>query len=232
MDWAKAIERNREALAVVVAGLFAMLGFDGAAAGRVPQGLRSAVLRVLRPAESAMRRLIVVAARGLVAVLGPARAMPAGAMPAGAIIGTGGARAPAFQLVDPRRHFALPGKVTFTRHPPRVFFFGGDPRVAALPMWSAPAPAPVAKPAPPPDDGQRLWRRLQALKLALNDLPRQARRLARWRARRQKLPGATFTSPLRPGTAPGHRRTAVHDVDTILHDCQWLAFDALRPDTS
>ena len=43
-------------------------------------------------------------------------------------------------------------------------------------LW--PAPQPVADPAPPPDglvNAQRLTRRLQALKLALEDLPRQAR---------------------------------------------------------
>ena len=37
-----------------------------------------AVLRVLRPAESAMRRLIVIAARGLVVKVVPSRPMPKG----------------------------------------------------------------------------------------------------------------------------------------------------------
>ena len=69
-DWAGAIERNSEALKGIVAALFAMLGLDGEdAVSRIPQPLHRAVLRVLRPAESAMRRLIVIAARGLVVKL-------------------------------------------------------------------------------------------------------------------------------------------------------------------
>ena len=229
MDWAKAIERNREALAAIVAALFVMLGFDGTAGGGVPHGLRGMVLRVLRPAESAARRLIVVMARGLTVTLGASRAMPAGP-----IARTGAGRKAAFQLADPRKHFALPGAVKFTRHPPRIFVFGGDPRVAALPMWSAPVPEAVEAPPPIEEsvEGARLWQRLAALKLALDDLPRQARRLARWRARREKSPTRKPTSPLRPGPAPGHRRKPVHDVDRVLAECQWLAFDATRRDTS
>ena len=65
MDWARAIERNSEALVGIVEALFTMLGLVGSATvSRIPQPLHNAVLRVLRPAESAMRRLIVIAARG------------------------------------------------------------------------------------------------------------------------------------------------------------------------
>jgi hypothetical protein len=56
--------------------------------------------------------------------------------------------------------------------------------------------------------------------------------LARWRARRALRPGLTFTSPLRPGRPPGHRRTPLHEVDRILAECHGLARDALAPDTS
>ena len=67
-----AIKRNSEALKGIVAALFAMLGLDGEAmVGRIPRSLHRAVLRVLRPAESAVRRLIIIAARGL--VVKPAR---------------------------------------------------------------------------------------------------------------------------------------------------------------
>mgnify|MGYP001351667103 CR=1 FL=1 len=72
-DWARAIERNSEALNGIVAELFAMLGLAGeAVVGRIPQPLHRAVLHVLRPAESAVRRLIIIAARGLVVKLKPA----------------------------------------------------------------------------------------------------------------------------------------------------------------
>ena len=79
MDWARAIERNSEALKGIVEALFAMLGLAGTdTVARIPQPLHRAVLRLLRPAESAMRRLVVIAARGLVVKLLPSRPMPAG----------------------------------------------------------------------------------------------------------------------------------------------------------
>ena len=227
MDWARAIERNSEALKGIIEALFALLGLDGTdAASRIPPPLHSAVLRVLRPAESALRRLIVIAARGLVVKAAPSRSMPAGP-----IIGKGGNSRPSFQLFDPRKNFALTHRRTFARIAPRIHFFGNDPRVAAL--W--PAPPPAAEPAPASDglvNAERLSRRLQALKSALDDLPRQARRLARWRVRREKVPSLKFKSPLRPGRPPGYRRKPVHEVDEVLIECHGLACDALKPDTS
>ena len=227
MDWARAIERNSEALKGIVEALFAMLGLaDDATVSRIPQSLHRAVLRVLRPAESAMRRLVVIAARGLVVKSAPSRPMPAGQ------IGKGGRSRPSFQLFDPRKNFeVLRQRRRTTRNPPRIHFFPYDPRVAAL--W--PARPPAADPAPPPDGlvgAERLSRRLQALKLALEDLPRQARRLARWRVRREKAKSPKFRSPLRPGHPPGYRRKPVHLVDEVLIECHGLACDAMMPDTS
>jgi hypothetical protein len=95
---------------------------------------------------------------------------------------------------------------------------------------------PAAAPAPPPDDGQvdagRLHLRLQALKTALEDLPRQTRRLVRARARREKVPSLRFKLPMRPGRPPGHRKKPVHEVAHVLAECHALAFKALAPDTS
>ena len=102
MDWNAAIEKNRAALKRVLAMLVAMAGLDGfssplagedgsARRGRaeppaepgegcshglpvtLPRHLHRAVLALLRPAEAAARRLIIVAARGLVVALPPAR---------------------------------------------------------------------------------------------------------------------------------------------------------------
>ncbi len=227
MDWDLAIKRNSEALVGIVAALFAMLGIAGSdMAARIPQPLHRAVLRVLRPAESAMRRLIVIAARGLVVKAAPSRPIPAGPIGKG-----GGHSRPSFQLFDPRKNFAGSRRRAFARIAPRIHFFGPDPRVAAL--WSTPQP--VAVPAPPPDglvNAERLSRRLQALTLALDDLPRQARRLARWRVRRENAKAPKFKSPLRPGPPPGYRRKPIHEVDEVLIECHGLAWDAMRPDTS
>ncbi len=227
MDWARAIERNSEALKGIVEALFAMLGLAGeATVSRIPQPLHRAVLRVLRPAESAVRRLVVIAARGLVVKLAPSRPKPVGPIGKG-----GGSRPPSFQLFDTRKNFSARRRRRFTRNPPRIHIFGSDPTVASL--WAARRP--IADPAPPPDGlvgAERLTRRLQALKLALEDLPRQARRLARWRLRREKAKSPKFKSPLRPGHPPGYRRKPVHEVDEVLIECHGLAFDAMKPDTS
>lgn len=73
MDWALAIDRNREVLSRIVAALCAMVGLvDGSTVSTLPRHLRSRVLRVLRPAESAVRRLIVIAARDVKIALRPA----------------------------------------------------------------------------------------------------------------------------------------------------------------
>jgi hypothetical protein len=227
MNWELAIKRNSEALVEIVADLFAMLGLVGeATVSRIPQDLHRAVLRLLRPAESAVRRLIVIAARGVVVKLAPARPMPAGK-----VIGKGGNSHPSFQLFDPRKNFNRSRRRAFTRIGPRIHVFGYDPRVVAL----FPAPQPVVEPPPPPDglvNAERLSRRLQALKLALDDLPRQAKRLARWRLRREKAINPKFKSPLRPGRPPGHRRKPTHEVDEVLIECHGLAWEALKPDTS
>ncbi len=227
MDWARAIERNSEALVGIVEALFAMLGLvSEATVTRISPLLHRAVLRVLRPAESAVRRLIVIAARGIVVKLAASRPMPVGHK-----IGKGSTPRTSFQLFDPRRRFKPLRAMKFTRLVPRIHFFGPDPRVAAL--W--PAPQPVAELPPPPDglvNAERLARRLQALKSALDDLPRQAKRLVRWQQRRKAAPSHKFLSPLRPGHPPGYRRKPIHEVDEVLAECHGLACDAMRPDTS
>jgi hypothetical protein len=226
MDWDLAIKRNSEALRGIVEILFALLGLDGTdAASRIPRSLHSAVLGVLRPAESAVRRLIVIAARGVVVKLAPSRPMPKGQ-----VIGKGnGSRSPSFQLFDPRKSF----KVLSVPHkrPVRIV-----PRIHVFPYDTLrPAPKPVVDPPPPPDglvNAARLTRRLQALKSALDDLPRQAKRLGRWQERRKAAPDFKFLVPLRPGHPPGHRKRQIHEVDEILADCHWLAWDAMKPNTS
>jgi hypothetical protein len=241
MDWDLAITRNSKALKGIIDVLFALLGLDGSdAAQRIPRSLHSAVLGMLRPAESAVRRLIVVAARNVVVTLAPLRPRPERAKPAAPQGKVGGApRSPAFPLFDPRKRlkFARVNRRKFPRVMPRIRFIDYDPRVVAL--W--PKPRPVVEPPPPPDgltSATRLHRRLQAVKLALDDLPRQARRLVRLQQRRAAnpdlAPDLKFKPPLRPGRPPGYRRKPVHEVDEVLSECDWLACQAVKysPDTS
>ena len=224
MAWARAIERNSEALNGIVAALFAMLGLAGdATVSRIPRSVHSAVLRVLRPAESAMRRLIIIAARGLVVKPAPSRPMPKGHM-----IGKGGGHSrPSFQLFDPRKNFAelRQHRRRPARNPPRIHFFPYDTLSNSPRRGSCAASDGLV-------NAERISRRLQILKLALEDLPRQAKRLARWRVRRENMPSPKFRSPLRPGRPPGYRRKPVHEVDEVLIECHGLAFDAMKLDTS
>ncbi|MEQ1950238.1 hypothetical protein [Mesorhizobium sp. CN2-181] len=144
----------------------------------LPRHLHRAILKLLRPAEAAARRLIVVAARGL--VLPP----PSPRKPKPKKLG--------------RRKFRRIGRQPEDRRVPALPLF--DP----LPPWnrrpSRPAPCgvprisiagfgePVPVAAPPsrndPVDATRLALRLQTLAATLDDLPRQAKRFARWQARR------------------------------------------------
>lgn len=78
----------------------------------------------------------------------------------------------------------------------------------------------------------RLSRRLAAVAHALETLPRQAQRLARWKARRKAIENPKFTSPLRPGPPPSLRNKLRTEVDFVLQECHALAFDALREDSS
>jgi hypothetical protein len=226
MDWARAIERNHAALTGILAALFAMLGLqDGGTVARISRRLHRDVLRVLRPAESAVRRLIVVAARGLVVKPGPSRPKPQGR-----IVGKGGSRRPAFPLFDRRQRFDLKPRRTGKRANPRISILNSDGELVTV--WSRFPPA-----APKPeDDGRvdagRLCRRLAAVKLALADLPGQAKRLVRARLRRDRVPSLRLLSPLRPGRPPGSRRKPTHDVDEVLKECHGLACDVLWPNTS
>jgi len=233
MDWDLAIKRNREVLIEIVADLFSMLGLVGeATVSRLPWPTYRAVLRVLRPAESALRRLIVVAARGLVVKPAASRPRPAGAKRAKK---GGYERSASFQLFDPHPRIVLPRRRVPKRPGPRIHMFNADNELVTI--WPPPRPATSAPPHPPPSaDGlvnaHRLTRRLEALESALADLPRQARRLVRWRMRQETSPNPSFKSPLRPGHPPGHRTRAVHEVDDLLSECHWLAHYAAMHDTS
>ena len=225
MNIPQAIDLNKSALARIVAGLAALLGGAGEGAlARIPVKLHRSIARVLRPAESAVRRLIVVLARITDVKAPPPRPAPAGLVRMGE-------RKPrvSFQLFDPRQRFFRPKKQPKTRAQPRISFFG-DAGVRTI-SWGGKIP-----PSRDKTDGlenpANLLRRLEAIKAALDDLPRQAKRLARALARRQKSPQLKLKMPLRPGRAPGWRLKPRLDIDHVLHQCDWLAREALPPDTS
>ncbi len=326
MDGMAAIQDNLEALKRILAGLCAMAGFGQSAIGSrrpeasatpascdcplpaedcrptLPRHLRLAILRLLRPAESAARRLIIAAARGLTVTLPPTRpkapasldpaaidpapllrrfgiavVLPAGAdpiLPRPRVRGTTPGVLPSASPstgsacggsgLGASRPDALASGVPRTTtlplfDPPRRLRASGRRRVAAVaaprilfPGVTEPSRLP---PPPAPDDPvdcAHLACRLAALAAALDDLPGQARRFARWQARRKAgRPGNSHRiTPLRPGRPPGGRlsrfgppdgrdalgrnpRRRIREVDEILAHAHALAVDALRhPDTS
>jgi hypothetical protein len=243
MDLDRAIERQRKPLLRLVGTLFAMLGLvEGTPVERATKPVYLAILRLLRPAESAVRRLIVATAgRTVLKPPGPRTtpAKPATSTPRKARK----PRAPCFQLFDPRQRFTSAFAYERPRYritppaarpQPRIRLLGEsfDPRV---PFFRNPAPPPPPPPAPEPDDSVsalRLSRRLIAIKSALDDLPRQAKRYARWQSRPSDKRRPRLSSALRPGRPPGHRKKPIHKVDEILAECDWLARHPPQPDTS
>ena len=233
MDWALAIRRNREALLRILAALFAVVELpEREPAGgphALPRHLHAHALRILRAAESAIRRLIVIASRDIVVQPHPAGVRPDLAAlrkrdePAGA---SAAIRIPAFPLLDPLRRYSF--------HPPRRAS-KSFPRICVVGI-TEPAPIPE-KPVLSPDDpvdATGLCRRLLSSRRALGNLPREARRLGRWKARNKLRPGPRrVVPPLRIGRPPGGRKHPTHAVDHILKECQALALDVLSPpDTS
>ena len=80
-----------------------------------------------------------------------------------------------------------------------------------------------------PIDTHALLRRIRSLKDALDNLPRHAKRLARWKAKNElaRQPGAAWKpgrlSPFRPGPAPGKHVNEERQIDVILGDCHYFA---------
>jgi hypothetical protein len=215
MDWPLAIHRNRTALLTIIMALMKSLGLvEGGGLTTLPLVLYRKALGILRPAESAVRRLIMIAAyvmalrgvklrvrrrEGLAEFLYSHRPNPH-SEPA----------IPAFNLIDPLKTFGreAPDRDEFDR-------FGFAEHSAAPDRTPVPAAA--------------LGLRLLALKKALDDLPKQAKRLARWYHQRD-LAHARRTphrySPMRPGPAPGSLTAKRSEVAEVLTECHLLAIYA------
>ncbi len=188
----------------------------------LPRALYAAILLILRPAESAIRRLIVIAARGIVIKFRPSRPLPAFFA---SFASRAGSHTPSFQLIDPLKHFDEDAwenelNAAGSMHEVQPFNAAEAYHQAIL--------------AAQPVNATLLFNRLRAMRHALNDLPRQARRLARWRARRDEFLSSkapykpTRISPFRPGPPPGYRRREIHPVDAILKDVHYFAVEAFR----
>ncbi|MBL8908652.1 MAG: hypothetical protein JNM20_18415, partial [Rhizobiales bacterium] len=237
-----AIERNRGLLLGIVSGLLAMIGFtEGTGVERVSKPLYRKVQRILRSAEAAARRLIIAAARDIVAEPTLKRPAPVARKTSGQSqdksqgqkTHEGNAkrkRRMSFSLFDrPRRKdwgIRRGRKRRGIEPHVRVFDTTPDPRIPWFLRPQVPAPAVVPKKAGIIDDGMvsvvRLCRRILAVKHALEDIPGQARRYARWWAKPVEERRPRRASALRLGWPPGWRIRPTHEVDEILKDCHWL----------
>ncbi len=145
---------------------------------------------------------------------------------AGRSKGARSTRIPAFALFDARKSFKPRSTWRGPKPVPRIRYFDEvqvfEPRIVVTPDDLV--------------DARNLTRRLYALQRALGDLPGQAKRLARWEAKRRAVRAVTgkYIAPMRPGKPPGHRDRGKHPADYVLKDCHALALYALHdpPDTT
>ena len=214
-----------------------MIGLtEGGAVERLSKPLYRIVLGILRPAESAVRRLIIVAARDIVVEPSPKRPVRQGVKsPAKA------AKAKASQAQTPRvlpivrpaqaiSIAAWPLQKDAPRPSPASM---SSISIRGFPCSSVRQQPPRAPRRPLPtwkrrvdDDtvnARHLFRRLAAIRMRCKTSRARRMRLARWRARPVEERRPQRSSPFRPGRPPGFRQRPKHEVDEILKECHWLA---------
>ena len=207
MDWDFSIERNRGMLLPHIAGLFALIGLvEGGMVERVSRPVYRKALTILKSAESAVRRLIIVMARDIKVEPRPKRPMPKGLLRSrkGTFQGKGKGQGGNGQSQESKTPQALlqlvrPGKALRCRPgfaaagrkgrqvEPRIHSFDYDPRIPES-IWPR-APRPTPAPAPQQVEtvkdytvsAKRLCRRLFAIMYALTHMEREAERYALWR---------------------------------------------------
>jgi hypothetical protein len=208
MDWPLAISKNRERLLAIVAALVALLGLTrGGRLTTLPYDLYHKALAILRPAEAAVRRLIVMAAQDLAA--SAPRKLRTDAPNFASFAPSHEGRVPAFNLIEPLKNFNDDETVSFF-----VPHASGDSMNFQTGKLCSSVPA------------VNLGLRLLALKNALDSLPTQAKRLARWYAVRDlalKQNHPHRLSPMRPGLPPAWRDRHRDPVHETLHDCHSLS---------
>ena len=211
-DWTGMVEANRRRLLGLLSVLLLLMP-EGS--GPIRRAVWRKIVNRLMPMEAALRRLIVVAAIDLSVSLRPALPYPGNIPNASG----SGERPPLFGLIDALRRIGVP---TRKRGPKR------EPNICFLDEWKPPP-----KRAVPSDDdlldATALRRRLAAFRAALDDLPKQAMRLARWMARGERARNSgTWRRmyPMRSGRPPGHRERGRRDEDIVLADCHDLALRA------
>ena len=247
MNWALAIEHNHKLLLRNVAWLFTWLGLEvGESVETMPRLKRLTALFVLRPSESAFRRVLLVAVfvRGVVGPIFKRRAAPSESSKR-KTEGEKSARAAMlpFKLTDQRKPFDLyPDKPKYASGPgPWITDpWSDDPIYDRSALYAYQER--INCPPPSSDDeesAKALCLRMNALMAALSDLDGQVLRMAKLHARIARQSRQVGKFPLRvmrPGLPPGYRQRQKHEVDEVLAECHRLALMAEHelkpPDTS
>lgn len=228
MDFTPYISFNRTVLLRLIADVFALIGLQG---GERPEtmtrAVRSTVLYTLRPAESAVRRLVFILATQLERQgYTPPRWVKRVGLEKPIVRPERHRQVPAFRLIDPRKWFWWIGTKSRPRakHMPMISIIGYDDD---RPQDAPPAPVPTPD---DPMDAKHICNRLLALQAALEDLPRQAKRMLRLKAKDPKA--FVFKAPMRPGLPPGWRQRGRDEIDVVLRECHQIAGWAREaPDT-
>ena len=240
MDWTHAIEKNRDALARIVAGWLALLAWvPGAAMPKVlPSHTRRKIAHGLPAAEAALRRLIVLFVQ-VNKIKPPEAKSSKKPLPDFSTFNREKktVKPPRFRLIDPRKPlvFGVTLEAPKESNPfrntsagvPRIRFFDDAPPLVPLFAIEASSPAIEEKPHADP---VKLINRLAALDHALNTIPQQAKRLARLMERRtKKPPGPGRVGPIRPGHPPGWEEPPRKEVQNVLRECHGLLTDRVVP---
>ena len=207
-----------------------LIAFIETALRRLPehpsrQALGYITRRGLVPAETALRRAILLIASTLEAPAPRAASgkaarppTPAPHMPAAPA-----ARAPVFRMSEPQPR-PVKGAAPRADHLPETLL----PRLRVLTDDVLFAPPAQAKPAPPPrDPATGFLRRLEALRRAYDDPVREARR---W-LRRKAAPGPR-PPPISAGRIPGARRALGETANSLLRELTDAARRTFTPNTS
>jgi hypothetical protein len=220
MDWNLAIHRNRTALLTIIIALMKLVGLVcGGQLTTLPRFLYAKALLITRQAESAVRRLIVIAAHDMSVRGVTIRARSASKTDFSLLAQRQPEKAPTFNLIDPLKTFSEADDASV-----ELDFDLPTTNDQGTPFDRTPIPAAA------------LGIRLLALKHALDTIEVQAKRLTRWYGQRDlalKQNHPHRLSPMRPGPPPAARKRRRTEMDTLLRECHLLARDRLNAaDTS
>ena len=249
MDWTLALERNQDILRRSVAWLFTWLALDvGGSVDELSLHQKRTAYFVLRPAESALRRLVYAAMFALAIVAPPMAKRAATSARSEKKKGVlKRERSFLFRLTDPPQNFDLePDKPKYVAGPgPSITNLWCADSLAQRQALFVQQQAYEEKKRRLREAGisaKGLCRRLNAMMGALDDLEGQALRMAKLGARmkrRFEKTGTPHLRPIRRGRPPGFRQVPIdrrHEVDDALKECHQLAnlaeIDFSPPDTS